>query len=99
MESAWVLCKKDNNDRQPWLRLSARATASRVDHISRTLSAGGVPLDKRIAQTEALEVILLRCLYRRDAEAAVNLELVLCALGLFVGTRTEKDVSVITKAL
>ena len=95
MESVWVLCKKDNNDGQPLLCLSARATASCVDHLRRALSAGSVLLDKRTALTE----VLLRRLYGREARVAVNPELVLCVLGLFVGTPMDKDVLVVLKAL
>ena len=48
---------------------------------------------------EALKVILLHCLYRRDSGVAVNPKLLLCALGLFVRTPTDKDILVILKAL
>ena len=70
-----------------------------VNHLHRALSAGGIPLDNRTALTESLAVILLWCLYGRDAGVAVNPELVLCALGLFVRTPTDKDISVMPKAL
>ena len=70
-----------------------------VNHLCRALSAGSIPSDNRTALTESLAVILLRCLYGRDAGVAVDPKLVLCGLGLFVRTPTYKDVSVIPKAL
>ena len=70
-----------------------------VDHLRRALSEGSIPLDNRTALTVSLAVILLRCLYRRDAGVAVGPVFVLCALGLFVRTPTDEDVLVIPKAL
>ena len=70
-----------------------------VDHLRCALSAGSILLDNWTALTESLAVILLQCLYGRDAGVAVDPKLVFFALGLFVRTPTDKDVSVILKAL
>ena len=71
MKSTWAFFEKDDNDRQSWLHHYARATASCVDRLCRTLFADGMPSDDQTAPAEAIAEILLRCLCRRDAGALV----------------------------
>ena len=63
MESMRVLFEKDNGNRQPQLRHSARAMESCIDNLCCTLITSNVLSDNLTALTGVIAVILLQCLY------------------------------------
>ena len=102
--SAPTICLDNDYHNHLQLVLAERATSLLledkfcVNHLRRALSSGSIPSDNQTALTESLAVIPLRSLYGRDARVVVDPNLVLCALGLFVRTPMDKDVSLSTLA-